>query len=89
MNDERIKARSLLRFENLDDGFCFERVGGKPVNSLGWQSDNIAISQPGDRHCHCRSEKLRCRRWKNVSVHVAISDEQLPRVKKSARESRE
>src|SRR6202011_2819099 len=35
VNDQRIKARSSLRFENLRDRNWIERIGGGSVNRLG------------------------------------------------------
>ena len=44
MDDQRIKARSPLRFENFCDGDRIERVSGQAVNGFGWQRNDFAFA---------------------------------------------
>jgi hypothetical protein len=49
MNNERIKARTFFRFEDFYDRLGVEGVGGKSVNCLRRQRNDVAFAQQFNR----------------------------------------
>jgi hypothetical protein len=52
VDDQRIKARTGLRFEDFEDGFFGQGIRGQAVDGFGRESDHFALPKQfhGARH---------------------------------------